>query len=75
MDINNSSKSLGKNHKEIRIDGNKTTAKNHYSFLNAVMFPCSLAFIITEGIVNAATTPIIAKVIKTSAKVKPFFIF
>lgn len=28
----------GKNHKEIRIDGNKTTAKNHYSFLNAVMF-------------------------------------
>ena len=28
----------GKYHKEIRIDGNKTTAKNHYSFLNAVMF-------------------------------------
>ena len=28
----------GKYHKEIKIDGNKTTAKNHYSFLNAVMF-------------------------------------
>lgn len=28
----------GKYHKEIKIDGKKTTAKNHYSFLNAVMF-------------------------------------
>lgn len=28
----------GKYHKEIKIDGNKTTAKNHYSFLNAVIF-------------------------------------
>ena len=28
----------GKSHKEIKIDGNKTTAKNHYSFLNTVMF-------------------------------------
>ena len=28
----------GKYHKEIKIDGNKTTAKNHYGFLNAVIF-------------------------------------
>lgn len=28
----------GKLHKEIRIDDKKTTAKDHYSFLNAVMF-------------------------------------
>ena len=28
----------GRLHKEIRIDGKKTTAKNHYSFLNTVMF-------------------------------------
>ena len=28
----------GKSYKEIKIDGNKTTAKNHYSFLNTVMF-------------------------------------
>lgn len=28
----------GKSHKEIKIDGNKTTAKDHYSFLNTVMF-------------------------------------
>ena len=28
----------GKYYKEIKIDGNKTTAKNHYSFLNAVIF-------------------------------------
>ena len=28
----------GKYHKEMKIDGNKTTAKNHYSFLNAVIF-------------------------------------
>ena len=28
----------GRYHKEIKIDGNKTTAKNHYSFLNAVIF-------------------------------------
>ena len=28
----------GKYHKEIKIDGNKTSAKNHYSFLNAVIF-------------------------------------
>lgn len=28
----------GKFHKEIKIDGKKTTAKDHYSFLNTVMF-------------------------------------
>ena len=28
----------GKYHKEVKIDGNKTTAKDHYSFLNTVMF-------------------------------------
>ena len=28
----------GKYHKEIKIDGKKTTAKDHYSFLNTVMF-------------------------------------
>ena len=28
----------GRFHKEISIDGKKTTAKNHYSFLNTVMF-------------------------------------
>jgi len=28
----------GKNHKEIKIDGKKTTAKNHYGYLNAIMF-------------------------------------
>ena len=28
----------GKFHKEIKIDGRKTTAKDHYSFLNTVMF-------------------------------------
>ena len=28
----------GKFHKEIKIDGTKTSAKDHYSFLNAVMF-------------------------------------
>ena len=28
----------GKFHKEIKIDGKKTSAKEHYSFLNAVMF-------------------------------------
>ena len=28
----------GKLHKEIKIDGNKTSAKDHYGFLNTVMF-------------------------------------
>ena len=28
----------GKYHKEIKIDGKKTTAKDHYGYLNAVMF-------------------------------------
>ena len=28
----------GRCHKEIKIDGKKTTAKDHYSFLNTVMF-------------------------------------
>ena len=42
------------------------------AFLKPVLNSCCWELLITDGIEIAATTPMIAKVIKTSAKVKPF---
>ena len=39
----------GRWHKEIKIDGKKTTAKDHYSFFNAVMFSPEDLHIIKNG--------------------------
>ena len=43
------------------------------SLLRAVLACCSAVFVINAGSVNVATTPMIANVIRTSARVKPFF--
>ena len=47
--------------------------KTETAFLRPVLNSCCWKLLITDGIEIAATTPMIAKVIKTSAKVKPFF--
>ena len=46
--------------------------KTETAFLNPVLNSCCWELLITLGIVKAATTPIIANVIKTSANLKPF---
>ncbi len=45
--------------------------KTETAFLNPVLNSCCWELDITLGINIAATTPMIARVIKTSAKVKP----
>ena len=45
--------------------------QNEIIFLNPVLNSILLVFVINVGIVIAATVPMIANVIKTSARVKP----
>ena len=47
--------------------------KTETAFFKPVLYSDCWALEITDGIEIAATTPIIAKVIKTSANVKPRF--
>ena len=47
--------------------------KTETAFLNPVLNSCCWVLLITLGIEIAATTPMIARVIKTSANVKPLF--
>lgn len=43
--------------------------------MNTILPVSFLYFLISDGIVRAATTPIMARVISTSARVKAWFLF